>query len=233
MKPSARSVSPSAGEGRREQLRQLPARRELENLIKELAGYAWLPAGIFPALPACVEFAQKTFHDKSAEAVIDARTFRGADLLTGTRYEDAPPFFDLALSDEILQLAANYLGEIPVLMRPRLWLIRPQDPGTQLGGTQLFHRGRPDARHIRRQAKFLFTMNDVDETSGPFTFLPADVSEKILPDYRMGDRVSDEEMYRHADPAQTIRFVSPAGSGSWLILCGVFTSVGAPPPRRG
>ncbi len=211
MESVARPVS--ADEGRRERLRQLPRRRELENLIDESAGYAWLPAGLFPALPASLDFARKVFDEKNADAVLDARPFRGADLLTGTKYEDAPPFFDLALSDELLQLAADYLGEIPVLMRPRLWLTKPQQPGTELGGTQLFHRGRPDARQIQRQAKFLVTMSDVDECSGPFTFLPAGISEKVLPGYRMGDRISDEEMYRLVDPAQTIQFTGPAGAG--------------------
>lgn len=208
-----RAASLSAGERRREHLDRLPARQELGNLIQESAGYAWLPTGLFPALPASLEFARQVFDERSAAAVLDDRPFRGADLLTGIRYEDAPPFFDLALSDEILRLATDYLGEIPVLMRPRLWLTRPQKPGTELGGTQLFHRGRPDARHIERQAKFLFAMSDVDDNSGPFTFLPAEVSESILPDYRMGDRVSDEDMYRLVDPARVVRFTGPRGSG--------------------
>jgi hypothetical protein len=59
----------------------------------------------------------------------DSRTFRGADLLAGTRYDDAPAFFDLALSGEILQIAADYMGEIPLLMKPRLWLTKPQGSG--------------------------------------------------------------------------------------------------------
>jgi hypothetical protein len=201
------------GEERLELLCRIPRRRELENLVLESAGYAWLPEGTFSALPAALKFAQKVFDERQLEVMPDSRTFRGADLLAGTRYEDAPPFFDLALSDEILQIAADYMGEIPVLMKPRLWLTRPQGPGTQFGGTQLFHRGRPDAPHIQRQAKFLFTMNDVDEESGPFTFVPADVSERILPGYRLGERVSDEEMYHHIPPTQTTKLIGPAGTG--------------------
>ncbi len=186
---------------------------ELENLVPESAAYAWLPTGVLSPLRAAVAFAQTVFEERGLDVTPDARTFRGADLLAGTVYEDAPPFFDLALSDEILQVAADYMGEIPVLMKPRLWLTKPQGPEAQLGGTQLFHRGRPDAPHVRRQAKFLFTMNDVNEESGPFTFVPADVSERILPGYRLGERVSDEEMYRHVPPTETTRLIGPAGTG--------------------
>jgi hypothetical protein len=213
---SMRSTSASrigVSEERRELLHRIPRRRELENLVLESAGYAWLPAGTFRALPAALKFAQKVFDERQLEATPDSRTFRGADLLAGTRYEDAPPFFNLALSDEILQIAADYMGEIPILMKPRLWLTKPQGPGAQFGGTQLFHRGRPDAPHIKRQAKFLFTMNDVDGNSGPFTFVPADVSERILPGYRLGERVSDEEMYSHIRPTETTRLIGPAGTG--------------------
>jgi hypothetical protein len=211
--PSTSASKFGVSEERRELMRRIPRRRELENLVLESAGYAWLPAGTFSALPATLKFAKKVFDERRLKVTPDSRTFRGADLLTGTRYEDAPPFFDLALSDEILQIAADYMGEIPVLMKPRLWLTKPQGPGAQFGGTQLFHRGRPDAPHIRRQAKFLFTMNDVDESSGPFTFVPADVSERILLGYHLGERVSDEEMYRHVWPTSTTRLIGPAGTG--------------------
>jgi hypothetical protein len=211
--PSTSASRFGVSEERRELLSRIPRRRELENLVRESAGYAWLPTGTFSALPAALKFAQKVFDERQFEATPDSRTFRGADLLAGTRYEDAQPFFDLALSDKILQIAADYMDEIPVLMKPRLWLTKPQGPGAEFGGTQLFHRGRPDSPHIRRQAKFLFTMNDVDESSGPFTFLPADVSERILPGYCLGERVSDEEMYRHVCPTETKRLIGSVGTG--------------------
>ena len=207
---------------RRELMRQIPRRSELEHLVRESDGYAWLPAGTLGALPAAVRFAHKIFEERRFAAKPDARTFRGADLLAATKYEAAPPFFDLALSDEILQLASDYMGEVPVLMKPRLWWTKPQGPNAEWGGTQLFHRGRINAPHIRRQAKFLFTMNDVDEESGPFTFLPADLSERILPSYRWGEHVSDEEIYRHVRPAAVMRHVGPPGTALMVDTCRCF-----------
>ena len=110
-------------------------------------------------------------------------TFRGADLLAATRYEDAPAFFDLALSDEMLQIAADYMGEIPVLAKPRLWWTKPEAYGP--GGPQLFHIGARARPVVVRQAKFMIAMSDVDENSGPFTFLPLDISQEDRPRHRL------------------------------------------------
>ena len=200
---------------RRELLRSIPRKRELEDL-KTSAGYAWLPAASFSALPAVLELAQKLYEDKRPDIRPDLGPFRGADLLAAARYEEAPAFFDLALSDEILQITCDYMGEIPTLQKPRLWWTNPVDPSLKLTGTQLYHRGRPDAPNIRRQAKFLFTMNDVDEKSGPFTFIPADLSEKIMPYYRMGERVSDDEMYKLVRPSDAITHIGPPGTGLFV-----------------
>jgi hypothetical protein len=49
----------------------------------------------------------------------------------------------LSLSDEILQIATDYLGEVPLLMSPRPWWTRAQGPNAELKRTQLYHRGRP------------------------------------------------------------------------------------------
>jgi hypothetical protein len=146
------------------------------------------------------------------------------EILVPKIYEEAPPVFDLALSDEILQIAIDYMGEAPVLLTPQLWWTEPEGPTAQFRRSQLFHRGRSKGNQ-RRQAKFLFTMNDVDEASGPFTFLPAGLSEKItraLPNYKMGDRVSDEEMYRYVSPADTLRLVGPPGIGLMVDTCRCF-----------
>jgi len=207
---------------RRELMHHLPRCGDLENRVSESDGYAWLPPDAFSALPAALTFAQQVFEQRRSQVKLDQRIYRGADLLTGTRYEDAPPLFDLALSNEILQLASDYMGEIPVLLKPRLWWTRPEGPNAQFSGTQLFHRGRPEAPHIRRQAKFLVTVNDVDENSGPFTFISADLSAKIFPGYCSGERVSDEEMYRNVPAAATLRHVGPPGTILMVDTCRCF-----------
>jgi hypothetical protein len=226
-KTSARSVAASKREEdhrRRELMRHIPRRCELEHLVGESTGYAWLSAGPFSGVPAAVRFAHQALEERRLEAKTELHSFRGADLLAATRYEDAPRFFDLALSDEILQLACDYMGEIPILLKPRLWWTKPEEPDAKLGGTQLFHIGSRARPPVRRQAKFLFTMSDVDENSGPFTFLPADVSEKIARAlrYEMGEEVSDEVIYSYARPTDTMRLVGPPGTGLMVDTCRCF-----------
>ena len=153
---------------------------------------------------------------KRFESKTDPRTFRGADLLAATRYEDAPAFFDLALSDEMLQIAAEYMGEIPVLAKPRLWWTKPEAYGP--GGPQLFHIGARARPVVVRQAKFLFAMSDVDQNSGPFTFLPLNISQEIVRaiDYEMGEEIPDEVIFSYAKPTDVRRFTGKAGTGIFV-----------------
>lgn len=136
-------------------------------------------------------------------------------MLRPRTYEEAPPIFDLALSDEVLQIATDYLGEVPLLMSPRLWWTRTQAPDAEHKRTQLYHRGRPKVVQ-ERQAKFLFAINDIDEAAGPFILLAADISEEIARTigYVMGEQVSDEAIYAHVSPTETKKFVGPALHGA-------------------
>jgi len=148
-------------------------------------GYAWIPEGLFAGLPAAIAFSNQMLKMKRPASTTDPRTFRGADLLAATRYEEAPALFDIALSDEMLQIAAGHMGDIPVLAKPRLWWTKPEAYGP--GGPQLFHIGARTRPVVARQAKFLFAMSDVDEHSGPLNFLPLDISQKIVSAIDYGD----------------------------------------------
>lgn len=110
-------------------------------------------------------------------------------------------------------------------MRPRLWWTKPQGPDAPLKGSQNYNRGRRDKEQWR-QAKFLFVMSDVDEDSGPFTFLPGPISDEIARarpgGYQTGANVSNEEIYRRARPADTMRLVGPPGIGLFVDACRCF-----------
>jgi hypothetical protein len=214
------SVAPQAAadmfDAERKDLRRGMVRRpDLDAMVdvSNVDGYAWPPQGLLPGVPAAVAFANQLLEAKRTESRTDPRTFRGADLLAATRYEEAPAFFDIALSDEMLQLAATYMGEIPVLAKPRLWWTKPDADNP--GGPQLFHIGARARPVVVRQAKFLIAMSDVDEDSGPFTFLPLKISDEIVRaiDYEMGEEVPDEVIFRYAKPSDVTRFVGKAGTG--------------------
>ena len=190
-------------------------RTDLDPLVAacDVDGYAWIPEGLFAGLPAAIAFSHQILKTNRVARTTDPRTFRGADLLAATRYEDAPALFDIALSDEMLQIAAGYMGEIPVLAKPRLWWTKPE--AYSPGGPQLFHIGARARPVVVRQAKFLFAMSDVDEDSGPLTFLPLDISQKIVGaiDYEMGEEVADEIIFRYVKPTDVKRFTGKAGTG--------------------
>lgn len=213
------SVAPQAAADmfdaeRKDLLRGMVRRPDLDAMVdaSNVDGYAWPPKGLLPGIPAAVTFANQLLEAKRTESRTDPRTFRGADLLAATRYEEAPAFFDIALSDEMLQLAATYMGEIPVLAKPRLWWTKPDADNP--GGPQLFHIGARARPVVVRQAKFLIAMSDVDEDSGPFTFLPLKISDEIVRaiDYEMGEEVPDEVIFRYAKPSDVTRFVGKAGT---------------------
>lgn len=203
---------------RKELMRGIGRRADLHALVEttKIDGFAWPPEGMIAGLPAAIDFSNRLLEAKRFESKTDPRTFRGADLLAATRYEDAPAFFDMALSDEMLQIAADYMGEIPVLAKPRLWWTKPEAYGP--GGPQLFHIGARARPVVVRQAKFLLAMSDVDEQSGPFTFLPLNISQEIVRaiDYEMGEEIPDEVMFSYAKPNDVRRFTGKAGTGIFV-----------------
>lgn len=196
---------------RRELASTLPRKPELEHLLDPVRGFGLIPKGMIDRVPAAIAFAQQVLEKRRHERSDDGSDIFHDHILTPSHYEEAPPIFDLALSDDVLQIASEYLGEIPVLLRI---LISWSPVNSSMTGSQLYHR---DGQFwFQRRAKFIFAANDIDETSGPFTFLPADISERVSKNFRtfkMPDRVEDNDMYRHASPADEIRFVGPAGSG--------------------
>ncbi|HZS55556.1 MAG TPA: hypothetical protein VFA65_14240 [Bryobacteraceae bacterium] len=201
---------------RRKLVSSVPRDPKFTNLLDPARGFGWIPKGTMGAVGPAVAYAQRVLEERrhiqrprkeGKQAVEDYLIH----LFVPTRYEEAPPLFDLALSNEVLQIATEYLGELPVLLRVQL-LWSPVN--SRLKGSQLYHR---DGRHwFQQRVKFIFAANDIDESSGPFTFLPADLSEQVSKRYdsfRMLDRVKDEDMYRYVSPSDELQFVGPAGSG--------------------
>jgi hypothetical protein len=195
---------------RRDALTQLKRKSKLNNLIDHRLGYALLPVGTLPAVDRAIEFARELHAQRHSREWPEEKG-QLVVLSQPDRYEDAPALFDLALSDEVLQIASDYLGEVPVLMRIKLWWT---PVNTKMSGSQFYHRDGLD--WYRRQAKFLVVMNDVGPDCGPFTFLPADISQRIGASLGRGvdqERVTDEQIFSHAKESDQISLMGPAGTG--------------------
>jgi hypothetical protein len=126
------------------------------------------------------------------------------------------PFVRLGLDPALLALLSDYFGMLPVLHDITIWYSpnRENVPNS----SQYFHLDGQDTRTIL----LLVCLEDVDEDSGPLTFLPADVSWKIATQlkYRKTEearRISDEVVAPFlTGPGQTHRMTGKAGSAMIL-----------------
>lgn len=128
---------------------------------------------------------------------------------------------DFILSPEMLAIAANHLRTVPVLSKTVPPGVRFMESNAALDPewdgpfreSQLYHLDLHDTPLIY----VLVLAEDVDENTGPWTFLPASVSARAAAALRYQQpgvpyRVTDEEMYRVIDPSEAIAFTGRKGS---------------------
>ena len=136
-----------------------------------------------------------------------------------------PSFLNFALSAPLLKIVSKYLGFVPMLsttMPPGLRLTESSsefDPGA--GGpyreSQLYHLDHHDSPLVY----VIVLLRDVTMQSGPFTFLPAAVSDRAAKalSYRARKapyRITDEQMYSVVDEKEAIPFQGSKGSVLFL-----------------
>ncbi len=124
---------------------------------------------------------------------------------------------DFALSDAVLGMATRYLGTVPYLCRVDLVYSLPRASGENIA-SQLFH---VDPEGLR-QVKFFIHIYDVGEPEGPFTFIPADETTRILAEIRrlrrsqgkpQVGRYLDEEIAAVGGEGSIVRLKAPTGAG--------------------
>ncbi len=112
------------------------------------------------------------------------------------------PFVAFALQPALLSLLSIIYGELPQLDDVLLVLSRPT--GKQLSLSQLWHHDYDDVRTV----KLYIYITDVSSTKdGPFTFLPAPVSQRLGRSLR--SRRSDEEIAARVRPDELIQMIAP------------------------
>jgi hypothetical protein len=135
--------------------------------------------------------------------------------------EKYPALLDFVLSPEVLAIAANHLQTVPVLSKTLPPGVRFMESNAALDPdwdgpyreSQLYHLDVHDTPLVY----VLLLADDVDENSGPWTFLPASVSARATAalGYKkrgVSYRVTDEDMYRVVDPSEAITFTGKKGS---------------------
>ena len=131
-----------------------------------------------------------------------------------------PEIVDLALSDGLLGPATRYLGMVPYLSRVDLMYSLPRGSGDNIA-SQLFHLDHEGVT----QVKAFVHLFDVTDREGPFTFIPADATTRIVNDIRRlrkqrgshhdveSRRYSDEEIAAVGGAKDIVTVKGPTGTG--------------------
>lgn len=126
----------------------------------------------------------------------------------------------LATSPEILKPVSKYLGTFPVLGSAAVWY----SPNKEIEpiGSQLYHI---DGEAIK-QIKLFIPIEDITDDCGPFTFLPANTSEKIcnafLKDgtiFQRNVKLQDEKIYSIADQNEVRKLTGKPGMVGFVDTC--------------
>jgi hypothetical protein len=131
-----------------------------------------------------------------------------------------PELVDFALSDAMMGAATRYLGMVPFLTRVDLMYSLPREATDNIE-SQLFHLDHEGLT----QLKLFVNVYDVGDAEGPFTFIPADTTSRIVRDVRQlrrrngssGDvearRYSDAEITAVSGGDAIVALKGPAGTG--------------------
>lgn len=112
------------------------------------------------------------------------------------RQPSASPFVQLAIDERVLDVVASYLGETPLL--DYVYLLHSTHRPGPLKVSQLWHLDHDDTSVLK-----LFTYFTDCETAedGPFTFLPADISDRVpfsLHSHRADDAMGLADVHARA-----------------------------------
>lgn len=131
-------------------------------------------------------------------------------VLAGNDFCEHPDLLRFMVSRPILDVATRYLGTVPLLAGANLWWSPPNDSAAS---SQLFHTDNEDWR----QLKVFVNIFDTSDEQGPFTLLPADISESVCRRHRyVTGRLSDEQVLSTARPDDILKVVGRSGSGGFV-----------------
>lgn len=129
------------------------------------------------------------------------------NMLVSSDLRAHPEILDLALCEEFLLAASEYLGQVPSLFNLALWWSPPTET---LDGSRQFHFDHRDGR----QVKIFVNLNDVGEDSGPLHFLPADTSDRF--NAKIGytqKKIPDDVVYSICSRDEVFDNCGEAGTG--------------------
>jgi hypothetical protein len=228
---------------------------EAEALLDENAGGKFKPTGIkmvdgwaldtsrtLPHLEELLDQAAEVIKEKGGRDYADVQYPFLRSLLFPGALEKYPAFMNFVLSSEVLAVGMEYMKTIPIFSKTRPPAVRfmesniKNDPDSHLPprDSQLYHIDFYDCPMFY----VLVLLEDVTMDCGPWTFLPASVSERITKEigYRQkgrGYRLQDADVRPHIREGEEIVFAYPKGSVLFIdsATCMHFGSRNAISPR--
>lgn len=184
-----------------------PARDLSGIAVGESSGYAKMRPGDIGGFDELRSACLALFELRREEALTSGKKGYLRPVLREQDFLAHPEIALYALNDMLLRGAADYLDAPPALRSVQLFWTAPNET-TQ--GSQMFHFDHDG----RRQLKLFAYLNDVGDAEGPFSFLPADASERVKSDIEgRGGRYTDEAVFAACDANDLIVLQGPAGAG--------------------
>ena len=177
------------------------------DLIPADLGYKAFGPELFLETPKLIHACQAIFDAHQSE-LSDTDTFNKKYFFNIASVEDLkdhPVLMAYAMSKEMMEIISGYLPN------PRLNSIGVyySEVNDSMAGSQLFH---VDGDCLK-QMKCFVNVWGVDEGTGPFTFIPASVTNRTLRNRGLIKDLSDNDVDRETDAVPYIRATGPAGSG--------------------
>jgi hypothetical protein len=192
---------------------EIQRHRDPRRVVNERLGYLDLVPGEIEGFEAMRRCCLTVLEQRRAE--LNARKSKKAflqPLLEPNDFLEHPEIVEYCLNPKLLTTAADYLGEPAVLRMVQLFLTPENETEA---GSQRWHYD-----HIPpRQLKLFVYLNPVTEETGPFTFIPADLSESFMASrgtsWEEANRktYTDEEIAQTCGPTAIRRLLGPAGAG--------------------
>lgn len=212
-------------------MRQRLFRQSFDELIEEHGGLKRDPGTItdgyliddsmdFPHLDALLEQADEVIAERGKKSTKKTNKPFIQDIHTPDDLKRFPAFLDFVTSPEILSVASRHLELVPMLSKtlpPGVRFVESwreyDEPGAPLRDSQLYHLDHHDAPLVY----VIVLLRDTTIENGPWTFLPASVSDRAVKKlgYRKrGEpyRVTDERMYEAVSKEEAIEFSYPRGT---------------------
>lgn len=183
--------------------------------LNEIDGYGYIPCLGDELISELVVTSNKIIsegaHRKSSKGFM-------VNHLENNHLEQHPIFLEIATNPNIIKSAGDYLGCVPILSSIKV-LVSDPDDGTKgdLTSSRLFHLDQADNPLF----KVIININEVDEDTGPFTFITKSASRKVQAILKSGWTrrpylVQDSEIFDITSTENVVSLIGEVGDAYFV-----------------